>query len=272
LHLDGRQWLAYAAPLTIATLWGAHAGDLWVGGTPRDGGSPLARFDGHAWQRLAMPEADARVSMLMGTAPNDVWVGSDRHVYELQGMAWSVREPDANPPALAAAALLWAAPGTGAWVGQRVMRGSDDDWTEVGTRLSRWDGTQWVGQTLEGIMVRNLWASCETDVWATGTWPEQGDPSGAIFHFDGTTWTRVFSDPYRQAGAIAGRGPNDVWFIYRDQPSGYAPKTLHWDGSRLSEQRLPVEEDATAVAAQLAAVAGSGVWMAGSNAVVLQHP
>jgi hypothetical protein len=72
-----------------------------------------------------------------------------------------------------------------------------------------------------------VWASSKDDVFAAG-----GPGPDNLYHYDGTTWTRMKSPSPYDIKALSGSGPNDVFGV----GSGLV---IHYDGISWTELRVP---------------------------------
>jgi hypothetical protein len=90
---------------------------------------------------------------------------------------------------------------------------ADDIWA-MGPIATRWDGQSWPGVNVPSDALftdrdfRAVWGSACDDIWAGSLADASG--AGAIYHFDGSAWTKVEQRP---AEAIAGIGRSDVWSL-----------------------------------------------------------
>lgn len=131
---------------------------------------------------------------------------------------------------------------------------ADDVWTLAndGSRVgvAHWTGKWSVTRTLAGASGQPteplaIWAPAKDDVWATAT--------GAVWHYDGTTWKPVATGAtYR---SIHGSGPSDVWLA----GDGLA----HWDGKKLMRLAEP-----TGAFTGVWASAPGRVWLWGERALL----
>jgi hypothetical protein len=99
-----------------------------------------------------------------------------------------------------------------------------------------WDGTRWSAITLPifgGFPIGQFWGTAPDDVWAVG---------GAIFHWDGDSWQRVWAGSQGWVSFVGGSARDDAWFAIRQRD--LRTTVLHWDGSSFTEldtfDRLPV--------------------------------
>ncbi len=125
-----------------------------------------------------------------------------------------------------------------------------------------------------------IWGSSEEDLWAVGGNPDVSSNAGAIWHHDGSSWSKSAVPPeVAAAGAVYkvwGRAENDVWVV------GTGGVTAHWDGSSWSTVAAPpttlltVAGDANAVHAvggfanALALSYENGAWIDESPALAPQ--
>ena len=72
------------------------------------------------------------------------------------------------------------------------------------------DEADWCPVVSTGIDTRNaltaIWGSGKNDVWAVGS-------SGAVVHFDGSSWKPIPSGTNQTLRGVWGSGPNDVWIV-----------------------------------------------------------
>lgn len=143
-------------------VWAAAVDDVWaVGGDARDrNGSPvLLRFDGSAWQSVALPELDRASPALFkvwGTGPDNVFaVGARGIMLRFDGTAWSQLPTGVGDDLVS----LWGR--------------APDDIVAVGGRangiLGRWNGTEWAFETLERVSGLNgSWMDAAGVVYVNG--------------------------------------------------------------------------------------------------------
>ncbi len=218
LHWDGASWSAQRWPkASLGVVWGTGPQDVWVAG------SIFAHWDGNAW--TTVPSPVPYVASIAGTGPSDVWaIGYQGSIAHFDGASWSTM-PSGTYESLGA---VWAADPSDAWV--------------VGTcgTLLHFDGQAWTpapGAPFAGWDLRHVWGSGPRDVWMNGQQDVNCTPEGdaalprsypsSLFHYDGTAWIPVTGAPvYAGGAAIAGSGPNDVWF--------FGNEVDHFDGSTWS--------------------------------------
>jgi hypothetical protein len=271
LRFDGTRWAAYAAPLAIHAISGSAPDDVWIGGRGGDGSNrDVAHFDGHSWERVASPYPPPRnfddgsgVEHLWARGPGDLWALGRGGFYHYDGSAWTAVSPPGAPPELVGPIAAWPVAGNDVWASQVIYHGFDDDWDIFGSRISHFDGTSWSASDVEGVVAAALWAAAPDDVWMTGL---HGGPAGSdrpayIYHFDGSSWTRLATYDFPIWFGIAGRASDDVTF-WNDSA------VIHWDGSSFTTQQLPSD----AAIREVGAVRDGGIWAIGGSAAVLRHP
>jgi hypothetical protein len=249
LHFDGRSWTALLVglPAGVTTGWSSGPGSTWVGS--QDGG--LRHFDGGGWRDT--PKA-GEMWGVWGTG-NELWtvghVQGTGFLSHFDGTTWTEHAFDGMP-------WLWAIWGNSArdlWTlaiydGGPAYRFDGERWTEhplpTGAsyydlwsapdgrvwlagehgRILSYDGSTWSMAEVEGVtLFQGIHGVASDDVWAVGD---------AIAHFDGTTWTKVATQPFGQElSAVWAINAHDVWAV---GPAGY---TLHYDG--VSWRRVPVD-------------------------------
>ena len=91
---------------------------------------------------------------------------------------------------------------------------------EVGRCSS--DGWCWVFPLPDGSSLFGVWSSGPTDVWAVGA-------TGAILHFDGSSWEHVPSGTEVTLDGVSGSGPADIW------AAGQGGIVLHYGGTSWRE-------------------------------------
>ena len=75
------------------------------------------------------------------------------------------------------------------------------------------------------VALNRVWASSETDAWATGT--------SKLIHWNGTSWSVVANPPGASHGfeEVSGSGPNDVYITDFAQTD----TIYHWTGSAFTK-------------------------------------
>jgi len=164
-----------------------------------------------------------------GADPDVYVVGADDGagpIFLRMGAEGWVRVP------VAASGTLWWASGVGgevwaAGTGGRVVR-----YDPVAGSLA--DVSVGAAVTLYGV-----WGAATNDVWAVGGNVDGTQPAGAVYHYDGSTWTNVA--PQLAAGGptlfkVWGAAVDDVWAC------GQSGTVMHFDGqSWTSSTNAPFE-------------------------------
>jgi len=145
-----------------------------------------------------IPPPTSALAAIWASGPNDVWVGGPDGQYHWDGQGWTYRPLEINPVQRGVSALWGCA--------------ANDIWA-VGTSTARWDGSRWASLPVPSDVLvsgggfRTVWGSACDDVW-TGSLDAVG--AGAIYHFDGSIWTRRDARP---ATELAGIGRTHVWSL-----------------------------------------------------------
>lgn len=122
----------------------------------------------------------------------------------------------------------------------------------VGVSLCSVDKWCWSNPLPQGNYVPSLWGSSASSVWGVSD-------HGAIFKWDGVSWTGQVSPTSANLQAVWGLDARNVWAV------GVAGTILKWDGSAWTVQ-------ASGVTASLSAIWGSSardVWVAGDQGTLL---
>src|SRR5437773_417262 len=117
-----------------------------------------------------------------------------------------------------------------------------------------------------------VWCTSASDVWAVGYFYNGVNYSGSIFHYNGTSWSRIMGTISIPAlNSIWGTSASDVWAV-GDGSNYSAPfAILHYDGATWSSAPTPT----TFPPVNLSAVWGtsaSDVWAVGTTAVTAPVP
>ena len=242
--------------------------DIWIAG---DRGLVL-QWNGQAWTRHVLPTPVRGLSMnfskLVGTGPNDVWVGNDGVIYHWDGAAWTLRYYVDPAEDQGFRGDIWIAPDRDeVWVGmdysvlahasnggafERVQTpiftasgspteygsfwgvSADDFWlTGRPGIIVHSDGhtfTQVPSGTLKTLV--HLWGTSDHDIWTGGL-------DGALLHYDGTSWTPVDSGTTRTLVAFSpgtGTGTDLTWLA---QNASNKVDVVHWDGTAIATHEEP---------------------------------
>jgi hypothetical protein len=152
-----------------------------------------------------MPSFDS----IWASGPTDVWAAGASGLFHFDGARWTA----AGPPSaeLFAFASIWGS-------------GSGDVWTSgsteqsAGSTLFHWNGATWtVAYTAPAATLGGIWGASASDAWVVGSGPNvESDASacpgtGAMLHYDGTTWSSVPSGAPLPLAAVGGSSATDVW-------------------------------------------------------------
>ena len=158
-------------------------------------------------------------------------------------------------PALAATPVnLWAPMVSGLSTFSSGVWGTSatDVWATDGPNVLRWNGTQWNSQTVG--YASGIWGSSTSDVFIVGE-------GGAVWHFNGATWSPMDRATTSRLWAVWGSSPTDVFAV------GYNGTIVHYDGSAWSTM-------STGTTAQLMEIWGSSrsdVFAAGMSGTLLHY-
>lgn len=122
-----------------------------------------------------------------------------------------------------------------------------------GGAVTRWDGFRWSRMTTPSSGdLRSVWMLSETEGWAVGAYN--------TLRLNGTTWTQVAGNAFRNLYGVYGFAANDVWAV------GASGAILRWDG--VTWNTIP-----SGTNLGLRAVWGSApndVWFVGEGGIVLR--
>jgi hypothetical protein len=183
-YFDGSSFQSEVAPDgdIIFDLWGSGPDDVYAAG------ERLLHYDGEVWEYVDVPERSFKD--VSGRAHDDVIaVGRRDDCLRFDGTAWTRIQigDDTNYSA------VWMAE-----LSEDVFAGSMEG------SIYRFDGASWAKiASLKTSAVTDIWGSSAGNVWVVG-----GD-NGTIVHYDGSEW-RSFGDDF-EARSIWGTGPNDVY-------------------------------------------------------------
>jgi hypothetical protein len=192
--------------------------------------------DGASWAVVIEGQRAVLLSVWSGSA-TDVWVvggdprdGTGPIVEHYDGGGWTKLDTGQRT-----VDLWWV---TGFAGGPVFMSGSN------GTILRYQNGAFEKLPTPGNFVVFGMWGAAPNDVWAVG-----GNFSGGgfIWRFNGTAWSafpNVPADITSQGTCwkVNGRAADDVWI------SATNGTTLHWNGSTLDREDVPVEASLLSVA------------------------
>jgi hypothetical protein len=222
-HSDGTNWtrVSEEEPLVLNSIGQTEDGRVWAAGW---GGSLLYQ-EGDAWKR-AETRGPTQLQGVVGTSLSDLW-GQDfatPGLWRWDGGTWGRVEPPVG------AVLGWAFPGQGV----TLVSGERRD-TFAQSVLYRWNGSGWTSWTTQvGCASCFFRETRHAGLWAVGS--DTADPvvSASIWRYDGASWTRVFTAPWRGLVGVAfSVGPDDVWASGLEEPEGGQSTfiMLRWNGT-----------------------------------------
>src|SRR5262249_54023377 len=109
--------------------------------------------------------------------------------------------------------------------------------------VEHWDGADWRLVPIPGknqnTTFTDVDASGPDDVWAVGFASGRHPYEAVVYHWDGTSWTRLNRPPFRaerdaSLDGVSAVAPDDVWVVGSVPLSGQ-PLTAHWDGTSWTE-------------------------------------
>ena len=234
----------------------AHGpGDAWVTGVTNSGLVDVERWDGRAWQRIAVPHlghlgVDDPLAPVGSSSPSNAWIFPSLY----------------RGTSLSTYALHWL---HGHWTTQRLARHTTMYDTAVFSRTDAWafgvigsssrtapydlryNGRRWRMTTLPGapyyvsaLSADNMWTAGPSA--ATVAKPLSQQVMLAM-HWNGHKWSahRIPVPMLRRHALnfhIAAAGASDLWLGYVDYPlnSGSAPNgLLHWNRTGWHRLKLP---------------------------------
>jgi len=262
LHFNGSVWKVVPSPAllknnaalnSIAVL---AANNIYAAGfQPAANGAVLTlieHFDGHAWNVVPTPNANATgnvLSSISANSPNDIWAVGNQVApnvpiktlaLHFDGASWSV--------------VPTPSPVTDSELDQNVLASvhasSPNDVTAVGftldflhqqqlTLVEHWDGAMWtaiespnvstgagVVNTLTGV------SGSSNDLYAAGFFSNSataGQPQTLVEHFDGKGWS-IIASPTRDLaqhlnGVFSLPNSNNVWTVGASAPFGVQVET-----------------------------------------------
>ncbi len=263
LHYDGQTWQTMNAntDAELRAIWGSGPNDIYVVGYDYlpilESKGVILHYDGNSWQTV-FGDPTAKFWSVWGFAADDVYALADfAGVYHFDGQTWQQLEKDITWRFSRAYALwgpssndLFAAGDNGLLVHydgatwedqvQGPLFWPSDVWTDgvrvvmigAGPKALRYDGSQWI---LENMPIGELEIIFHTfDIWGPAWDDLYAVGQGVIWHFDGQTWTQVYTlvDDEGEAAdlkGVWGFGPDDVYVV----GGWYSPDEriiLHYDG------------------------------------------
>jgi len=225
-RFDGSNWNPEFTGVesgALLAIHGSSADNVYAVGRDASSASGIAyRRNASGWEAISPPAGYAFRSVF-SQAQDDVWlVGDNGYTAHYNGTDWtlhdSTTERDLN--------TIWV-------MGSNRAFAAGGDWVPYtddgqGIILS-FNGSAWsVDKADTWTVFDAMWGSGDDDVWAVGDVPDEEDPDGRIWHYDGLDWQehdRIWNAP----NAIWGTGPQDVYAVGF---GGNADHNLHHYGCR----------------------------------------
>jgi hypothetical protein len=244
-HGDGVTWSPSTTTTVSSILAGASPTDVWALGT----GGIVDHLSGGAWTPESVGQ-NVRFSNAYATAANDVWALAEGDAWHWNGTAWSDVGPapsGSGAPAGSPSTLWGSGPSVAYAAGLSIEKWNGSSWSAVYTDPDpRAGGVPW------------LWGSAPNDVWGVSAF-------GAVYHWDGVTWTRPSAPQAIVSGCAAFGSGSDI-FLCTDNLN----KLAHWDGRTWSYQAVGDAFNIDTVVAR-----GSEAWVIGhrlsGDAVLLRR-
>ena len=163
--------------------------DTWIG----DGRGTISHYDGDSWKPSFVGPPNEAYRGFFATATNELFAWTTRGTtYRLTGATWTL-----VPEIVFGGRAVWAATPTDIWF--------------FDTSISHFDGVTMTSvlTPTAGTAFTSASGRSTTDIWAA-------TDAGAVYHWDGTTWTLVYSAPAGIDGIVAVPG-GDVVAVATDR-------------------------------------------------------
>jgi hypothetical protein len=187
---------------------------------------PLVR----EWRLARGPVNEGSFEGFAQQANGDVYGVYARHIFRFTGTAWETVDTQA-PNLLFDIAAVEDNYMVAVGMNHTILTFNGNVWTSYASPAPHFSYE----------VLGSVWGSSRSNVFAAGN-------SGAIVHFDGTSWTKMESGTTENVLGVWGTGPNDVWAVSQ------FGTILHYNGSIWA----PVHEHEGEL---------RGVWGASSNDV-----
>ncbi len=201
LRFDGTQWRSTMVPRGYTAIWSSGGSTAWAAGN-----STFAVFDGSAW--AAATSGTGTVYDMWGSAASDVWaVGADG-IWRYSGTNWSsVTSAACATGGCTTFTSVWGASATDVWV--------------VGNRSAlHYDAGRWSSvppEQVQSMWPRSVWGSGPDDVWVASGTGSTGPGIGAMYHYDGMSWSRYSTPPdLPNLLGVWGSSAYDIWAVGDD--------------------------------------------------------
>jgi hypothetical protein len=216
LRFDGSSWTQMSSGTqgSLLAVWGSGSGDVFAAGV----NGTLIHLGG-TWFAPGNNAGVDDLNAVWGDSDEDVFaVGANGAIRHFDGSAWT--KIDAQT--LGNFTAVWGS-------------GPDDVWAG-GTELYHFDGSAWTLAALQlsfGDNVNGFWGSGPDDVYVAAT---SSYTQGALYHFDGTSFSSPMYDLPQPLHAVWGSGPDDVWAGggISDVKFNLTSSLFHFDGNSWS--------------------------------------
>ncbi|HET9894800.1 MAG TPA: hypothetical protein VFQ44_07680 [Streptosporangiaceae bacterium] len=258
---------------------GAASNDVWaVGLEPTS--SLIMHWDGSSWT-TSFTEPIGYFRAVSAPATNDVWAvggtkwfgGSQTLAEHWNGTSWTqVTTPTPGSGVLNGVAATSA---SNAWAVGFVGPGLGTPASATEPLIDHWDGSNWTEQTFadpaDGGQFAATAAISADDAWAvgqTGSVSEGTGQTSMIYHWDGSSWTRVPSPnaagSSNMLSGVTAISADDVWAVGQTLASDGQDKslTMHWNGSTWTIVSSPNPTGDTGLQA-VAGASANDVWAVG---------
>jgi hypothetical protein len=256
LHFDGTSWSTQLTqPGVLRDVWAGSPTDAFAVGA--DYPTYLATFlrnGGTSWAPMPSPGIDVEGGLLLGlwgSSGADVFaVGSlwpfdagyyEAYVARYDGTGWLPMQVGPGTCSTSGGGFrcnvelsdVWGSSGTDVFaVGNyRVFDAPEEDRAVV----FHYNGQEWSEVLRQpDLEFRRVWGSSPTDVYVTGNTLVPGEPSnergvGALWHFDGSSWSALLSPTTSLLGGIWGSSATDIYLLAGAQST--SGTIWHFDGS-----------------------------------------
>lgn len=150
-------------------------------------------------------------------------------------------------------------------VGEYVTQAPETEYTLA----MHWNGAQWqvVPSPNLSTFYNRLYdvsAVSSNDVWAVGTWFNQGRFEMLAMHWNGSQWSLSSPPGLGQLNAVTALSSNDVWAV-GSYPDGslYRSRTVHWNGTQWSTVPNPSVGTGENFLFSVDGVSANDVWAGG---------
>jgi hypothetical protein len=179
------------------------------------------------WTAHTPPLLAAPWVRVAARASNDVWITSPGARYHWNGTTWT-EAVDANA---SFGVSLWEAPNGDLYTG------------DYDAQVKRWTGAVWTSLTQGPGVVRAVFGTANTDIFAIGSATNQSQPFAV--QWNGSSWTSsTIPAGVHYVNAIWGSAPNNYWIGAGHYAGGdvVERQMLHWDGTQWTQFHLGTED------------------------------